>query len=62
MYFFNFSDVLTIKALEHRQGEKLAKEFLKKFKQRIGSNNPKANNQWTKTVSDVYIENIDFKL
>ncbi|XP_044755920.1 protein unc-13 homolog 4B isoform X3 [Coccinella septempunctata] len=39
------SDALTIKALEHRQGEKLAKEFLKKFRQRIGSNNPKANNQ-----------------
>ncbi|XP_045469629.1 protein unc-13 homolog 4B isoform X2 [Harmonia axyridis] len=37
-------DALTVKALEHRQGEKLAKEFLKKFKQRMGTNNPKASN------------------
>ncbi|XP_072393128.1 protein unc-13 homolog 4B isoform X4 [Diabrotica undecimpunctata] len=28
---------IEIRALEHRQGEKLAKEFLKKFKQRMGS-------------------------
>ncbi|KAL3277541.1 hypothetical protein HHI36_012885 [Cryptolaemus montrouzieri] len=34
-------DAITIKALEHRQGEKLAKEFLKKFKQRMGTNQPR---------------------
>ncbi|KAK9880351.1 hypothetical protein WA026_010235 [Henosepilachna vigintioctopunctata] len=34
---------LSIKAMEHRQGEKLAKEFMKKFKQRMGSHQPKAS-------------------
>lgn len=32
-----FADTDAFKALEHRQGDKLAKEFIKKYKQKIGS-------------------------
>lgn len=40
MFFYTeviiVSDLDTIKALEHRLGDKQAKEFLKKYKQRMG--------------------------
>lgn len=32
-----FPDTDALKALEHRQGDKLAKEFVRKYKQRIDS-------------------------
>ena len=39
--FFNYTDMETVKALQYRVGDKLAKEFLKKLKTKISDTQAK---------------------